>query len=196
VKKELSLDFQGKTIKGLVEAANKKAIADAKIEPDKLNETITKLQNTVKEYETKLAEKDVEVENIRTTHDVYTDIPDFGENAPAVTKKEVADFMKLNGYEFKKDGTYKDGKRINDKLENAVPRKDVINSFLKEKKFITEEPAVPGGRGGGNQKPPAVYGKLSEIKAKFTADGKSLNGAEFMAAVEKAQAENKEFVID
>lgn len=195
VKKELSLDFQGKTIKGLIEAANKKAIADAKIEPDKLNETITKLQNTVKEYETKLAEKDVEVEQIRTTHEVYTDIPDFGENAPALTKKEVVDLMKVNGYEFKKDGAYKDGKRINDKLENAVARKDVIGAFLKDKKLLTEEPTVPGGRGGGNAKPPAVYGKLSEIKAKFTAENKSLNGEEFMAAVEKAQAENKEFDI-
>jgi hypothetical protein len=200
VKKKLGLEFTGKTVEGLVEAAQKKAVVDAKVSPDEkvkeLTEKVTNLQTTVKDYETKLAEKDSEVSNIRTISEIHKHIPDFGENAPALSKDETWSLMKANGYDAKVENgnlvLYKDGKQVKDKLENAVKAQEVIGGFLKEKKLVTET-ATPSGRGGSDSRPPAVFTKLSEVKKKFETEGKSTLGEEFSAAVAKAKADNKEF---
>lgn len=200
LKKELGLDFQGKTVKGLVEASQKKALADAKIEPEKkvqeLNEKVSTLQNTVKEYETKLSQKDQEVTGVKINGELYKHIPQFGDNAPALAADEVITLMKANGYEFKlEEGKiipYKDGKQLQDKTANPLAPKDVVTSFLQEKKLITEGTTI-GGRGGDDKRPAAKAGKLSELKKQFTEQGKSLQGIEFSQAVEAATKDNPEF---
>jgi hypothetical protein len=50
---KLNLDFQGKTVENLIAAANKKALEDAKIEPDKkVKELSTDLEKMKNNYET------------------------------------------------------------------------------------------------------------------------------------------------
>lgn len=204
-KEKLGLDFQGKTIDGLITAAQKKAIEDAKIEPDKkvqeLTDKITNLQNTVRDYETKIAEKENEVTAVKVSTEVIRHIPAFGENAPAISQEEVLQLMRANGYEFKLENgsvvAHKGGKPVQDKLSNAVPVKDVVDAFLKEKKLITEQAPAPGGRGGGNGDPKGgKFATLGELKKHFTEQGKSLLGAEFSDAVKQAQADNPEFALD
>lgn len=199
-KEEMGLEFTGKTIKGLIEAAQKKAVDEAKINPDQrvkeLQDKLTNVQNTVKEYETKMAEKDTEVSGIKLNYELSKHIPVVGENGPSFMPDEVIQLMKINGYEFKQENgavvPYKDGKQLQDKLSNALPAKDVITNFMKEKKLITEE-AVPGGRGGKDQKPGAKATKYSELKEQFIAQGKNLQGEEFAKAVQQAVTDNKEF---
>lgn len=201
VKKKLSLDFQGKTVEGLAEAAMKKGFADAKIEPDQrvkeLTDKVTNLQKTVTDQEKALKAKDSEVSSVKIKGELYKHIPTPGENGPALGQDDVIQLMQANGYEFKlnESGTivpYKDGKPVVDKLENIVPAKDVVTGFMKEKKIITET-ITPDGRGGGNHKPPATPGRLSDLKKEFEAQGKSTLGEEFMKAVETAAATNKDF---
>lgn len=195
-KEKLNLDFQGKTVDGLVEAAQKKAVEEAKIpETEKVKELQTKvttLQKTIEEQDKKIAEKEKEVGTVKLNSELFKNIP----AGAALENDEIIELMKLKGYGFEtKDGklvAIKDGQPLNDKVANPLPVKDVISGFLKEKKLITDEPEEPGGR-GGNPKPPVKFTKLSEVKAKFKAEGKSELGAEFSEAVQKAVAENKDF---
>jgi hypothetical protein len=199
-KEKMGLNFSGKTIDGLLEAATKKALDEAKIQPDKqvqeLQEKVTNLQNTVKGYETKMAEKDVEVSGMRINGELYKHIPAPGDNGPALSQDNIIQLMKGDGYEFKQDNgivaAYKSGKQLQDKLSNPLPVKDVITEFLKEKKLVTEE-GTPGGRGGDDKKPPVKATKLSELKKNFTDQGKSLLGEEFSQAVTQAVKDNKDF---
>lgn len=200
VKEKQNLDFQGRTIEGLLEAHKKHVLTEAKIEPAQkvleLETKITTLQKTVGDYENQLAEKDQEVTGVKINGELYKHIPALGENGPALGADDVIQLMKANGYEFKfENGTtvaYKEGKQLADKLGNAIPSKDVVSGFLKDKKLITD-PVVPGGRGGTDQKPGARPMKLSEIKKQFEDQKKSLLGSEFSEAVAQATKDNKDF---
>lgn len=199
-KEKLGLTFSGKTIDGLVEAATKKALDEAKITPDaKVAELQTKLetlQTTVKEYETKISEKDNEVSTIKTNAELYKHIPAPGDKGPALSQDDVIQLMKAQGYEFKQENgaiaAYKGGKKLTDKLSNDMPLNEVVTGFLKEKKLITED-VVPGGRGGGDNKPGAKPMKLSEVKKQFIDQGKSTLGQEFNDAIMQAKKDNPEF---
>lgn len=202
-REKLKLEFQGKTIDGLVEAAQKKAVADAKVEPNEkvtqLEQKVTTLQTTVQDYEKQIAAKDTEVDRVHVNSELIKHIPAFGENGPAMTHDDVIAMMERSGFTFKRENgktiTYKDGKQVQDKLSNAKEAKDVLTEFMVEKKLITKE-LTPGGRGGSDAKPAGGYSKLSEIKAKFIAEGKSQLGDEFSSAVEAAAKENKDFKMD
>jgi hypothetical protein len=197
-KEKYELDFTGKTVDGLLEAYGKKVLADAKVNPDKkvteLEAKVTNLQKTVTEYETKLTAKDTEVAGIKINGELYKHIPPAEENGPALGADDVIQLMRANGYEFKLEEDklvpYKGGKALQDRLSNNRPVKEVIDEFLLEKKLIT---TVPAGRGGKDQKAAAKSGKLSELKKKFEAEGKNVQGQEFAQAVKQAVAENKDF---
>ncbi len=201
VKQELNLDFQGKSVKGLVEAATKKAIEDAKIPANEkvaeLQKKVETLQATVQDQDKKLAEKDTEVAGVKLKSELFKHIP----AGASLENEEVIELMKLKGYGFEmKDGKViatLNGEAIADKLSNAIPVKDIMTDFLKEKKLLADDGSGgngdPQGRGAGSGKPPVKFTKLSEIKAKFQAEGKSTLGVEFNEAVQKAVADNKEF---
>jgi len=201
VKQELNLDFQGKSVKGLVEAATKKAIEDAKIPANEkvaeLQKKVETLQSTVQEQDKKLAEKDSEVAGVKLKSELFKHIP----AGASLENEEVIELMKLKGYGFEmKDGKViatLNGEAIADKLSNAVPVKDIMTDFLKEKKLLADDGSGgnddPKGRGAGSGKPPVKFTKLSEIKEKFKSEGKSTLGVEFNEAVQKAVADYKEF---
>lgn len=199
VKKELGLDFQGKSVKGLIEAHKKKVLEDAKIEPaekvKELESKVATLQTTVQSQEKLLADKENEVSGVKTKSELYKHIPDFGDRL-ALGQDDVIQLMISNGYEFKlQDGTlvpYKGGQVLQDKLSNPLSAKDVVNSFLTEKKLVVPE-NVNGGRGAGDNKPPAAATRLSDIKKSFEAAGKSVLGVEFSQAVAQAAKDNPEF---
>ena len=201
-KDKLGLEFTGKTIDGLVTAAQKKAVDDAKVEPDKkvqeLNEKLTTVQNSYKQLEIQFKEKEGEIETGFIKGEVFKHIPDLGEGA-GFDKDDVYAKMYREGYEFKKENgkvvAYKGGKQVLDKVSNAEDVKNVVNSFMTEKKLITGQ-QQPSGRGGANGAPTTKYATLSELKKSFTDQNKSHNGQEFYAAVQKAVAENKEFQMD
>lgn len=199
-KEKLELDFQGKTIDGLIEAHKKKVLDEAKINPEKkvtdLEQKVLTLQKTITEQEKTIAEKETEVTGVKINGELMKHIPSFGEEGPALGSDDVIAMMNRNGYEFKLENgkvvPYKDGKQLQDKLSNPREAKEVVSDFLKQKKFITDD-KTPAGRGSGDKRPASKAGTLTELKDKFKAEGKSLLGSEFSAAVEAAAKENKDF---
>jgi hypothetical protein len=197
-KEEEGLEFQGKTIKGLLEAKAKKALADAKLTPDKqvtdLQQKVDNLQTTVKTYEKQIADKDAEVDGIVINSELRKHIP-IGEES-VFDQDDVIAKMKRSGYDFKRENgkvvPYKDGKVVIDKVSNAREAKDVVTDFMVEKKLITKEAGI-GGRGDGDRKPAGKVTKMSELKKQFADAGKNVQGQEFAQAVEQARTDNKEF---
>lgn len=200
-KEKLKLDFQGKTVDGLLDAHGKKVLADAKIEPDKkvqeYEEKVTNLQKTVAEKERELAEKTALAETSSINSELYQFIPAKGENDPDMTPSDIIALAKSNGIEFKRENgklvPYQNGKQVLDKVSNVREAKDVLGEFITAKKYRSAGEATPGGRGGGDGKPPAKAGTMSELKKQFEAQGKSLLGQEFSEAVAAATKENKDF---
>jgi len=202
VKEKLGLEFQGKSIDGLVTAATKKALEDAKIEPEKrvkdVEEKLSNIQKSYKELETKFAEKDNEVTAVKIKTEVFKHIPAFGEDS-GFDQEDVYNKMQREGYDFKiEDGktvAYKGGAKVLDKVSNPLELKDVVNTFVVEKKIVTPEKVV-AGRGGGNGAANSKFGSLSELKKTFTDQGKSTLGSEFKQAVDKAVKDNPELALD
>jgi uncharacterized coiled-coil protein SlyX len=200
-KEKLGLEFTGKTIDGLIDAATKKAMEDAKIEPTKqvqeLTEKLKTVQSTAQELQTKLQEKEGEVSSIKAESAVIKDIP-TNTTLPA---QKVLGLMKMDGYEYKvNDGKivwYKDGQLLNDKLGNSFDTKTIVGEYVTENKLSAGSgDEGMGGRGGGDGKPPASFTALSQIKKVFTESGKNLQGQEFADAVKKAVSENPDFKMD
>lgn len=203
LKKEMGLEFQGKTVKGLAEALKKKTLEDAKIEPNEkvkeLEGKLTTAQKAVQELEGRIVEKENEVASTKVNTELYKYIPAPKEDGPAIDQDDIIFKMKREGYEFKlEDGKvvpYKAGVKITDKVGNDLAPKDVVEGFLKEKKLISAEPTVPGGRGGGDKKPSGKAGSVSELKKDFEAQGKNVQGQEFAQAVQEA-AKDPEFKME
>jgi hypothetical protein len=176
---------------GLLNAYKNKILADAKIEPaekvKELEQKLSTLQKTVGEYEQTLAAKDSEVTSVKINTELYKHIPAPKEDGPALDQDDIIDMMRRKGYDYKLEGgkvvVYKDGQKMTDKVGNDLGAKDVVESFLKERKLITEAAPLPTGRGAGDGKQTTVFTKFSEVKSHFEAQGKSINGEEFMNKV-------------
>lgn len=200
IKKEMGLDFTGKSIKGLTEAIAKKTLEDAKIEPEKkvieLTEKLKTAQATANELQTKLQEKESEVSNVKTQTLILKELP----GNTTLPQDKVLLLMKADGYDYKnEDGKiiwHKDGKALTDKLGNNLDTKTVATEYITTNKLSAEGGggAQGGGRGAGDAGGSTAT-KLSDLKAKFTAEGKSLLGVEFSKAVQEA-AKDAEFVMD
>ena len=203
LKKELGYDFTGKTIKGLIEFNKKEVLKDAKIEPEKkvteLQEKLTTIQKSYKELEDKIVEKDNEVASTKTKTEVFRHIPAFAEDS-GFDQEDVYNKMIREGYEYKLENgrtvAYKDGKQVLDKVGNPVEIKDVVNSYVVEKKIVTPEGKGPAGRGAGNGAATSKFGSLSELKKSWGESGKSMLGSEFREALDKAVKDNPEFALD
>lgn len=194
-KTKMGLEFTGKTIDGLVDAATKKAIAEANKNPDQrvveLQGKIDALQGNVSKYETTIAEKEAAMNSLRDTFELGKHVPAPKEGGVAYSQDEVIAIMKMRGYDFKRNSEgkmepYKAGEVMRDKLGNAMPLGDVVTGFMKEARYITDEEGLdnPGGRGGKDKTGGGKITKMSQLKAKFQAEGKNLNGEEFSKAVE------------
>lgn len=204
-KEEFGLEFTGKTMKGLIQAAQAKAVAEAGQNPDArvkdLQTKVENLQTTVKGYETQIAEKDTAMSGLRDTYELGKHVVGAKEGGPSYSNDEIIHLMKMNGYDFKRNDKgvlepFKNGEKMLDKLSNAQPVADVIKGFQKERKYISEEEETPGGRGGGNKPGGGKATKQSDIKAKFLAEGKSLNGEEYSKAVEAAVTADPNFDVN
>lgn len=199
-KEKLGLDFQGRTLDGLLDAHAKKVLADAKIEPAKkvaeLEEQLNTVKTTAQNLQKQLAAKDKEIEGVKIHGELAKYVPAPGENGPAIGADDVIALMKASGYGFElKDGKMvatKDGKVVQNNLSEPLAPADVVTGFLKEKKLITE-PQQPAGRGAGGSGKGVKLTKLSELTDQFKAQGKNTLGEEFGKAVEAAVKDNPEF---
>lgn len=201
-KEKLGIDFSGKSVDGLIEAANKKALADAKITPDakvaELQKDMATLRSTNEALTQQIAQKDQERESALTDREIFRAIPSLGDNAPAVEK--VIKLMRADGYDFKmQDGKLvpvKGGEVMKDATANVLEPKGVILTYAKAEKLISEGGAggdEPKGRGGGDGGKTPVFGKLSELTKHYESQGKSTLGQEFSAKVQELAKANPDF---
>lgn len=200
-KTKSGLDFTGKSLEGLIEAASKKALEEAKVEPAKkvteLEEKLKTVTATANEYKSQLDGKEQEIARVKLHTDLVKNVP----QGTLLEADEVVTLMQAKGYEFKTESgklvAYKDGAIVADKLAEPVAVADVIKGFAVEKKLIVQEGGDPGGRGGGNRQPAGgAFSKASELAKKFKDEGKSLMGQEFADALRVAAEANKEFELD
>lgn len=190
-KEKLGLDFQGKTIEGLLEAHGKKVLTDAKIEPEKqvqeLTEKLQTVQNSYKQLEQQLQAKEQEVTTVKVNGELFKNIP----QGVTLGGEKIINLMRMDGYDFKLTDkglvAVKEGKELTDHLSNPLPVASVLTQYATDNKLIAAAPAAGRGAGDGNGRGAGVYTKLSEIKSQFEKDGKSLLGQEFASAVAEAQ---------
>lgn len=195
-KEKLGLSFTGKTMDALMEAHAEHITTKAGAAPDeKLKELNTKIEaltkanteyeNKVKGLESKMAESAIEM-------DVFSSFTlPTGEDAPAYSQKEIKTLAEVNGYSFKKNASgqtvvYKGDELQATKTGDPKPLGEFFNEFMVSKRIIVEDPAAAGGRARRNSSGGGAIKSLSQLKAKFENEGKSLNGEEFNAAYTEA----------
>lgn len=202
VKKAAGLpeDAPSKDPAKVAQAIIDKATTDAKVKPD---EKVTQLTEQVNLLQKQLGEKDTEVTQHKTAaqqaaldRKILTAFPK--ERASHLNEDEYLTLLK-GQYQFKDvDGNIiveKDGKPLRDpKTTNPLPLVDAVKTIFTERKWVEEGGAGgAGGRGGAGSSGGGKPTKLSDLKAKFTAEGKNLNGEEFSKAVMAAVKEDKDF---
>lgn len=196
IKKDNGIEVDGKDPIKVIEAIKSKVLQDAKIEPSKqineLNGVIATLQTKVKEAETEKLTLESKMSQIKLDSKLMSLIPDKLDTP--LTKDEVLGIIKSK-YSFVEEGgklIVKDGDTIlrDPKLQTELTPNDVIPSYLKERKFLSEQQSKDGRGGGNDGGKSGVYSKLSEITKEFQDQGKSLNGQEYAAAVSAAKEAN------
>jgi outer membrane murein-binding lipoprotein Lpp len=195
LKEKGGYDFQGKTIEGLVEAAKRKALTEAKIEPDKKVQELSSdnqaLKKQIEELNAKVEQTATEANRAKTDRALFKEVPEA-----LLPADDLIQYARMKGYDFRLDENgnvipYKNGEPIKDKLTNIRPAKDVLAEFVTEN-GLAKQPATPPvqGRGGGNsQAPSGTATTLSQLKKQFEEQGKSTLGEEYMVAVQKAKSE-------
>lgn len=198
------LEFTGKTIDGLVKAANAKALADANIAPDQkvaeLNKTIEQLQKNYTTLEQQVQAEKETASKASTLASIISAIPTLGDNALPVPK--VLRLMESDGYEFRsEDGktvVYLNNEKVADQAARVIPIADVIRGYAKDNKLVFESAEEPQkrGRGASDDKLPGTFTKLSEVNKWFDENGKSKNGEEYMMKVQELRKDNPSFDME
>lgn len=192
---KLGIEFSGKTIDGLLDAATKKALADADKNPDQrvteLSAKIATLQGNITQFQTQIQDKETAMKQLQDNYELFRHVPAPVDGGVNYSQDEVIAVMKMRGYEFKRDAdkkmvAYKDGQPQQDQLGNALPVGDIVKGFMKEARYISEEAPTPGGRGGSDKGGGSggKVTKMSELEKKYIDAGKSINGSEFAAEAE------------
>jgi hypothetical protein len=200
---DLGLSFSGKTIDGLIDAVKEKTLTEADKNPDQrvieLNKKIQVLEGNIGKYDTTIAEKDAAMNSLRDSFELGRHVPAPKAEGMQYTPDQIIALSKMSGYEYARNSqgvmvASLNGKEQVDKLGNPLPIGDVVTGFMKAQRIITDEADTTGGRGGLDKKGPAgKVTKMSQLKEKFQAEGKSLQGAEFAQAVEALTFSDKDF---
>jgi hypothetical protein len=164
LKKDYDLEIEGKDRKKIVDAINKKILADAKREPnEKISELETSLSNLQNQYTTDLAAKDTDIQKLnnqiingRINNDLITQMPDSLNGI----KPQQFTILAKTEYEFAYDDNgqmvvKKGGSVLKDKMEKPLPVKEILTDFATQNNWINAS-----GRGGGHETP----GGSSEFK--------------------------------
>lgn len=148
MRKDLGLEFEGKTPENFISAFKAKILEEAKVEP---NQKITELESSLESLRGKLGEKDTEIEGLKnsfsTTERNYKALSIIPE-LKGLTKEEAL-ILYNSTHEIKEDGIYRNGEKLKDNMEKAISYEDSLKAFVEEKGWNNPEP--PTGRGGGAQ---------------------------------------------
>lgn len=196
IKKAKGLEFTGRKVEGLVKHLTER--------PKEETEIITKLQSNIKAIEAEKERLQSEFGSYKVRSSVKSVIPQLNNG---LTAEETLSVLEANGFSFaEKNGkviALKNGQPVADAKSLAeLDAKDVITSFLSEKKWVGEPVVEKTGRGGTTNAARGASGAFTNIKDfeanwKESKPGVSMNGAEYEAAlrseVAKAAAAGQQF---
>lgn len=172
--------------KSFVTSFKTKVLADAKLEPNKIEE---KYQGQLREKDELLIKKDSEITQLKTGFEEFklnTSIDSKISGSLGESKllgKDDRLVLFKTKYEVKKTGDIIEvldkstGQPLKDSLKNPMKIEDVVKEF--DKKYITEPGR--GGGGGGEEKPV----NASEIKKTLLAKGLKEGSAEYFTEYSK-----------
>lgn len=195
--KEMSKDVGFETsIKDPNEFINKfkeSILETAKIEP---NKKVQELETSLSNLQSKLDDKDAEISNMLSkskaneiklkTQSLFPDLSEKG-----LTKEDTVSIFFNNGYEVKDDGVYKNGEILKDSRENNLALKDVVEGFVKERKWTVENPSGRGGGARGKGGSSSLPTTLEEYETYIAEKGINRGSVEANALL-KEVAKNKE----
>lgn len=205
MKQSNGLNFDGKDVEKFVSEFKNKVLTEAKLQPNEaLKEKDTVIANLQKNIQTLTTEK----QQLETSHKehqlngkLYRQVPELG---VTLEPEEVISSMKNKGYSFEPDESGAVVVKLNGQVardattQNPLAPKDVINSYITERKWNKQEPEQPRGRGAGNSAP-RLNGSittLSQAEQAWKEEGKSPNSSEFMAYTQKLAKDNPDFKMD
>lgn len=155
IKTDLGLEIEGKDRKAILEAARKKIMDDAKIEPNKkVDELSISLKNLQTQYEKDLGLKTQENDNLRNNLKDYRINGDLNKHIPeGLNGIDVNDFMTLAkttaNFDYDDNGNLvvrKGDTILKDKMENPINPKDYLTEFANSKKWLQSD-----GRGASDE---------------------------------------------
>lgn len=198
-------DSVGKDPEKVAQAIAAKAVADAKIEPDK---KVTQLNEQIGQLQKATGEKDAEIATLRSKADgAMTDAEILGA-FPKGRKDELSDkhYLTLlkSDYQFEKiDGktiVKKDGVTLSHPNTKApLPLDEALTTVFTDSKWINAAAGAGagggGGRGSGDNNKPGVFTKRSEVEKAHIESGKKMTGEDGVA-LSKQLAELKKANAD
>lgn len=202
LKAKHGVEIDSKDPEKFIEAFKANVLKDAKVEPNQkiteLNGVIETLKGNIAKFDTEKSEYEKKLSQVYLEKDLTAKLPK--NLAEIIDHSTALNELKAN-YEFAvEDGkpvVKKGGQIVRDsKTQDALPWEAVITNHLKEKKWLSEEGGTQGrqGRAGGTDSGSGgVPLKLSELSESWTAEGKSIQSAEFTQAVLKAREANPSF---
>lgn len=205
-KAELGLEFEGKDPSKFLEAMREKALSDAKVAPDEKlkdkDKTISSLQQTIDRLQKEANDAQLAVKQTKLETEVFKSIPTNLKNG--MEPQEVLTLMKANGYNFEQaeDGSViavKNGMKVTDTALRPIPVKDVINSYVTERKWLDDGTGERTGRGEGSSKPKPMTGKptkLSEAEAQAKEQGINPGTVDYEKYLAGVMKDNPEFDLN
>jgi|WetSurMetagenome_2_1015567.scaffolds.fasta_scaffold65635_3 hypothetical protein len=154
-REKLGLQFEGKTIDKLIEAVQKKTLEDAKIEPSKKIEDLTKDLDKLRNINTDLTnqietiknERNQEKTQLQINRAILSELPKTGIHESWTEERLLREFV-LDWQPEMTDGQIvlkKDGQILKDQLMNPKKIKDVMSDWVKP--FTKQN---KGGAGDGD----------------------------------------------
>jgi hypothetical protein len=167
-KEKYGVSIDGKDLDKVVEAHIEAKIKESSTgNTDWINEK-KKLQESISEAESKLAEKDKEYKQKLFNIEVRTDILNNIPNEVTTPKEDIADLFLLRHRVAQEDGRtvyYKGDEKLQDKKLDPLGTKDLIASFIDERKYIPNGGmGGSGGSGAQGGRSTVNFKKLSEFQ--------------------------------
>lgn len=189
----MGLEFEGKSIENLISASTKKAVEEAKIDPDKkvskLTEQLEEKNTAVKQAIKRAEDAELSIKQLKSSSRIEKIIDEHMPKNTLLPSEDIKTILRSKlsikendegGLEvYDSNGTLLKNKSTADPL----PVKDAIEDFFRTNVHYTKP--VEGGAGGGNSG--GASGKLTveKFNESMNAKGFAINSPEYDAELSK-----------
>ncbi len=197
--KDMSKEAGFETLKDSSEFLSKfksSILEEAKAEP---NEKITTLENSLKTLQSTVQEKDGMIEQLKSQMakekrllTIQSAIPQLPENLNLT--KDEATALYMQGREFKEDGIYLNGKRLEDDIANPVDVVSDVQKWVESKGWNKPEPKGRGGGAQGGKGGSTLPKTMEDYEALVKSKGYNTGSQEALALLQEAAKKHPEIL--